>query len=265
MTQECIFHLEAKHITFSHRRRPVLNDASLEIRPGEIISLLGSNGAGKTTLLRLLLGFLKPRGGNIFLNGKPLSTFSRRHLARHLGYVPQAHVATFPYLVRDVVLLGCWPENGFALRPRNIDIDATLRTLERLGIHHLADRPYTEISGGERQLVLIARALMQGAKILIMDEPLSGLDYGHQVRLIKLLQSLAEEGRSVLMSTHHPDHAMWGSTRVALLIDGRIEADGPPAEVLDQAAMQRLYSVDVVSLRAPDGRVVFLPARHDGT
>jgi len=255
--------LEGNGLRFAHRDRPVLNGASLAIVPGEIVSLLGANGAGKSTLLRLLLGLLKPQSGTVRLNGQALPELGRRQIARYLAYVPQIHTAPFPYQVQDVIMLGLWPETGFLRNPSLDDEEKIIVVLERLGIAHLARRPYTEISGGEQQLALIGRALVQGARILIMDEPMSGLDYGHQIRLIEHLQELAEEGRSVLMSTHHPEQALWASTRVALLHAGRIEADGLPGDVLTREAMHRLYQVEIIAVNALDGRMAFLPARRD--
>lgn len=183
-------------------------------------------------------------------------------MAQRLAYVPQIHHPPFPYTVREVVVLGRLPAGGLFRPPTAADRRVADATLVRLGIAHLADRPYTEVPGGERQLTLIARALAQGARLLVLDEPAGGLDYGHRLRLLERLAALAGEGYGVLMTSHHPDHVLRISHRVLLLRDGRIEADGPPQQVVTAEAIRRLYGVDVELLTTADGHgAVFLPRR----
>jgi len=252
--------LDARGVAFSREnKRRVLDGASLALAPGEIVSLLGANGSGKTTLLRLMLGFLAPQSGEVMLEGKDLRAWSRRDMAKKIAYVAQSHVAPFPYRVRDVVLLGRLPRAGWLAPAAARDFDAADALLDSLGILALAERPYTEVSGGERQLTLIARALAQGASLLVMDEPMAGLDYGAQIRLMRLLQDLKARGLGVLLSTHHPEHAFWASDRIALLERGRIAVDGAPRDALDAEAIERLYRVRVQTLIAPDGRCAFMP------
>ena len=251
-------------LAFQRGARAVLDGASLAIGGGEVVALLGANGSGKTTLLRLLMGFLTPARGRIFLDGDPLATLSRRAIARKIAYVAQLHAAPFPYLVRDVVALGRLPQSGWFGGASAQDRAQVDDVLDRLNIAHLAERPYTEISGGERQLALIGRALAQGVEMLIMDEPMTGLDYGAQLRLIALLRALATEGKGVVMSTHHPEHAHWACDRVALLKSGRIETEGPPGEVLTAAAIHTLYGVRVATLETPEGRRAFAPIDFGG-
>jgi iron complex transport system ATP-binding protein len=252
--------LEATGIVFAREnRRRVLDGASLALATGEIVSLLGANGSGKTTLLRLMLGFLQPDAGAVALEGRNLRAWARRAIARKIAYVAQNHVAPFPYRVRDVVLLGRLPRSGWLTPAAARDFDAADALLDSLGILALAERPYTEVSGGERQLTLIARALAQGASLLVMDEPMAGLDYGAQIRLMRLLQDLRRQGLGVLLSTHHPEHAFWASDRIALMERGRVAVDGAPRVVLDAEAIDRLYRVQVKTLFAQDGRRAFLP------
>jgi iron complex transport system ATP-binding protein len=246
--------LQARGLHFCYGSRRVLQGVDLALQPGEVVSLLGANGAGKSTLMRVLMGFMAPQQGRILLDGQPAAGFTRRQLARRIAYVPQVHVTPFPYTVRDIALLGRLPHTGLSRDPGPADRAAVDAVLARLGIQLLADRPYTEVSGGERQLTLIARALAQGARILVLDEPVSGLDYGNQVRLLALLRTLAAEGHAVLKTTHHPEHALAGSDRVLLLEAGRISADGPPAQVLTPDTLRTLYGVDVQVLHAADGR-----------
>lgn len=252
--------LEASHVRFQYGQRDILSDASLSIAAGEIIALLGCNGAGKSTFLRILLGLLAPHAGSVVLDGKALSAYRPRELATRIAYVPQVHVTPFPYTVRDVVLLGRLPANGILHAPSRYDIELVEDMLSRLDIVHLAGRPYTDISGGERQLTLLARALVQGARILIMDEPMNGLDYGRQIRLLERLQHLAADGYAILMTTHHPEHALLAATRVAVLTHGRIDADGPPSDIVTPATIRKLYGVTVRAFHSSEGHTAFHPA-----
>jgi iron complex transport system ATP-binding protein len=252
-------YIEARAVYFRRGMRTILDDVTISLRSGEIVALLGANGAGKSTLFRILLGFLRPERGEVRLDGTALSEFSRRALARRIAYVPQVHVAPFPYNVRDVVLLGRLAETGIFRAPQAADHHAVGEVMERLAITHLAARPYTEISGGERQLTLIARALAQGASILIMDEPMTGLDYGYQVRLLQHLVDLAGSGHTVLFSTHNPEHAVQVATRIAVLRDGTIMADGPPAEIITPPLIRTLYGVAVSTLTNAEGQMVIVP------
>ena len=253
------FDLEAQGIHFAHGRQVILNGVDTTLQSGDLVALLGANGAGKSTLFRILLGFLNPAAGRINLNGHALGTYRRRHLARHLAYVPQAHVAPFPYSVRDIVLLGRLPATGFMRASTREDSVVVEGVLERLSIRHLAERPYTELSGGERQLTLIGRALAQGAGILVMDEPMTGLDYGHQALLLRHLTSLTREGHAVLFSTHNPDHAMQVATRVDILRNGLIAVSGAPKDVVTPKLMNSLYGVDVSIASDAAGRRALIP------
>lgn len=252
--------LAAHGIHFAYRGRAVLAGAELTLAPGELVCLLGGNGAGKSTLLRIMLGLLQPRAGEVRVDGQPLSHLARRELARRTAYVPQVHAAPFPYTVRQVVTMGRLPARGLFRAPGGHDRDVVENVLAHMDIGHLAERPYTEVSGGERQLALIARALAQEAPLLIMDEPLAGLDYGHQVRLLERLEGLAAAGYGVLMTTHDPDQPLSGCDRVALLKGGRIAGDGPPGEVLTPDAIRTLYGVSVALVRDAEGRsIAFRP------
>jgi len=250
--------LEAHGIGYRLGRRAILEDISLSLRPGDNIALLGANGAGKSTLLRLLLGLIKPSSGTLRLQGQPLNGFSRRDIARQLAYVPQSHVPSFPYTVQQIVIQGRLPITGLGRAPSSVDREAVAHTLAQLQIEHLAARPYTELSGGEQQLVLIARALVQQARVIILDEPVTGLDFGHQLRLLDLLQRLAEQGLCVLSSSHRPEQALSAANRVLVLQHGRLIADGTPFEVIDSALMQRLYQIAVQQIDTA-GQRFFVP------
>jgi iron complex transport system ATP-binding protein len=235
--------LVADNVEFRRMSRPVLSGASLALAQGEIVCLLGCNGAGKTTLLKVMLGILRPYAGAVVLNGQDIAAVAKQSMARKLAYVPQLHQPHFPYLVRDVVALGRFAEVGLFGRLSRADRDTVSDVLDMLDIVHLSGRPYTQLSGGERQLVVLARALAQGAKLLVLDEPLTGLDYGHQIRMMERLSDFAAKGYGILMTTHHPDYAAAIATRVAALIDGRIDIDGPADKVMTPETIFRLYGV----------------------
>lgn len=242
--------LAAENLSFGYGRGLVGEAITLEI-DGGVTCLLGPNGAGKTSLFKTLLGLLSPSAGRVVLDGRPLGDWRRQDLARAIAYVPQAHAALFPFSVRDVVLMGRAARVPAFAAPSRADIAMADSCIDRLGLSHLADRPYTEISGGERQIALIARALAQEPSILIMDEPTASLDYGNQLRVLSYIRALAAQGIGVVLSTHNPEHALLCADRVALYHQQRIVALGPPEAVLTAEAIKRLYNVDVVIGRLP--------------
>jgi len=238
--------LELRAMSCGYGRRKVLTDVNLTVSLGENVCLLGPNGVGKTTLFRTILGAIQPMAGEVFIDGKSIAHQSRRQRARLMAYVPQAHTAPFPFHVMDVVLTGRTAHIPLTSAPSRHDEDVARAALSRMGIADLADRPYTELSGGERQLVLIARALAQEPRVLIMDEPSSHLDFGNQARLLALIRSLTQEGDlAVLMSSHFPNHAFACATRVGLIKDGRLIALGDPRTVLTEASLESIYGVPV--------------------
>ncbi len=237
--------IEADRVSFRLGGRRVLGDVSLALGPGDCAALLGANGAGKTTLLRALLGFVRPDAGEARLDGRPLLALGRREIARRVAYVPQAHAPTFPYSVREIVAMARAPSAGWGSRLSEADEAAIEAALKRLGLIGFAERSYAGLSGGERQAVLVARALAQGARVLLMDEPSASLDLGQQARLMRLISELAGEGHTILMSTHQPDLALRWFNRAVLLHEGEVLGDGAPREILTPEALTRLYAVDM--------------------
>lgn len=237
--------LQVEGLAFGYPDRRVGTDVSFRLGAGEVLVLLGPNGSGKTTLFKTLLGLLPPQAGRVMVLGRGLAGLDRRHRARLMGYVPQAYAGYFPFTVFDMVLMGRSAHLGPFAMPGRRDRAVAAAVLERLGIAELADRPYTRISGGQRQLVLVARALAQEPQLLIMDEPTASLDFGNQVRVLEMVAELSREGLSVVLSTHHPDHAFQLADRVALLHDGRLAEMGPPEEVITAPTLRRVYGVDV--------------------
>lgn len=238
--------LQAKALGFGYRSRRVGSGVTLELAPGEVLCLLGPNGSGKTTLFKTLLGLLRPQAGEVLIDGHDTRTMPRDRIARQISYVPQAHGAFFSYTVQETVLMGRTAHLDLFSVPTVRDHAAAASAIQRMGITHLADSIYTQISGGERQLVLIARALAQEARMVILDEPTANLDFGNQIRVLERIRALAADGIGVLLSTHDPDHAFSCADRVALLHDGQLKACGAPAAVMNAESLRQLYGVDVV-------------------
>lgn len=237
--------LELKNLSCGYGKRTIVDSISLTIREGEVISLLGANGCGKTTLLKTILGLIESHGGQVLLDGEDIQNWSPSRIARVIGYIPQLHEPPFPFQVLDVVLMGRTPHIKPFSSPTKKDEEIARRSLEWLNIAHLEKRIYTEISGGERQLVLIARALAQEPKMLIMDEPTSSLDFGNQVKVLNHIQQLGKLDMAVLMSCHFPEHAFLYSNRVVLLNQGEILCSGSPSETITGDRLKTLYGVDV--------------------
>ena len=222
-----------------------LRDVSLAVNETEVCCLLGPNGAGKTTLLRCLLGLLTPERGTIRVLGTDIVDLTARQLARLLAYVPQSTTTPFPFTTLDIAVMGRTPHLGVTAAPSAADRRAALKQLEQLGIAHLAPRPFLQLSGGERQLTLLARALVQEASVLILDEPTAALDYGNEVRILQVVTELAQAGRSVLMTTHQPAHALTHADRAVLMRDGAVVADGSPGDVVTSERLSDLYGVRI--------------------
>lgn len=237
--------LEARHVSCGYGAGDVVRDASFSLSGGETLCLLGPNGVGKTTLFKAILGFLPLSGGEIRIGGQSVSRMSRRELATLIGYVPQAHEPPFPFEVLDVVVMGGIGRLSPFASPSRERYRQAERALETLGVAHLRDRVYTEISGGERQMVLIARALMQEPKFLVMDEPTSNLDFGNQMRVLAQVGKLAARGVGVLMTSHFPDHAFLCRARVALMSRERPFQVGDADAMLTEEALRGAYGVGV--------------------
>jgi|Deesub1362B_J571_1020462.scaffolds.fasta_scaffold01942_4 iron complex transport system ATP-binding protein len=241
-------------LRFSYRDFKIEN-ISFEVRKGEILAILGPNGSGKTTLLKCLAYILKSQGC-IYVDSFDLRNCNRRELARILGYVPQMHVPSFPYRVIDVVIAGRAPHLGFRTPTKN-DYEVAMRTLEKLGISDLAERPYTHLSGGQLKLVLIARALVQEPRVLLLDEPTSNLDIKNKILLYRILRDISED-ISVILSEHDPSLASFAD-KVLMMKDGRIVSFGKSSNVLNEKTLAEVYETKLHVIKN-NGRVHVIPA-----
>jgi len=252
--------LSGHDLTIGYPDRVVGSGLAVSLKTGEVLALLGPNGGGKTTLLKTLLGLLAPKAGHVKLSSKALSQYSMLERARLLAYVPQVHAGTFAFTVETVVLMGRSAHGNLFSRPSNHDRAVTHAALERFGIAHLSQRAYTMISGGERQLVLLARALAQEPQFIILDEPTASLDFGNQGKVLREIRALAASGHGVLFTTHDPNHALRAADRALLLRDGTALSEGPVARVLGQEQLETLYGAPVERLTDPQtGAAAFLP------
>jgi iron complex transport system ATP-binding protein len=248
--------LEVANVTFSYGRRAVLRDVSFAIAPGELVALCGPNGAGKSTLLRLLLGLHAPSAGRVTLAGTPVTALSRREIARHAALLPQDAPADVPLSVREAVALGRLPHLG-RLRPETTaDVEAVARALAATDTTALAERPLAELSGGERHRVHLARALAQEAPLLLLDEPIAGLDVAHQLAAMDLLRATVEGGRAVVVALHDLALAARRCDRMLLLAGGTLCADARPADVLTRETLARVFGVHADIRLDPSGRPI---------
>ncbi len=249
--------IKVENLCFSYGERQVLKDISFSAEYGSFLSVLGPNGVGKSTLFRCMLGLLTPSSGTVNIDGDNISTMSAAQLSKHIAYIPQSHNPVFNFSVLDMVLMGTTAQLGQFSSPGKAQQNLAESAMERLGILHLKDRSYGNISGGERQLTLIARAIAQSAKILVMDEPSASLDFGNRIRVMQTVRNLTKDGYAVIQSTHDPDQAYMYSDMVLAMYDGRILAWGTPQDTINNNVISTLYGVDVEvsSMRNDEVRV----------
>ena len=242
---ETIYEVKALTFKYPGYSNKVLDGASLVLNKGEILCILGPNGAGKTTLLNCMAGLLKPLSGEILLCGRDISSMKEKEIAALAGYVPQLHTPAFDYRVLDFVLMGRAPETGLFGRPGRDEEKKCMDVLESMGLGHLAEKSYLDISGGERQQLLIARAIVQEPEVVLFDEPTAHLDYGNQHRVLRRIKQMAADGYSVVITTHNPDHALLLGDKAAIVRrDGSI-MQGESAEILTEERLSEVYGMDI--------------------
>ncbi|MFV0481940.1 MAG: ABC transporter ATP-binding protein [Campylobacteraceae bacterium] len=237
--------IEIKDLSCGYKHKTIIKNFSIEASKGEILCLLGPNGIGKTTLFKTIIGFLKPLSGEIFIDGKNINNLNDKQRASIIGYVPQSHIPPFPFRVLDVVLMGRTPKLDMFESPSKKDEEISKEALNKLKISHLTYRIYTELSGGERQMVLIARALASQTSMLILDEPTSNLDFGNQVRVLEHINKLADEGLCIIMTSHYPEHVFQTNCKVALIQNKDTIIKGSAKEVITAQNLHDTYNIDV--------------------
>ena len=252
---------EVRNISFDYGGEEIFSDISFSIGRGDVLCILGPNGTGKTTLIKCLNGWHEVNSGEILINGENIKKLSFKQISKHIGYIPQAHIPSFPFQVFDVVLMGRAPYLNLTDSPKKEDKKIALDALKTLGIEDLKDKEYTNLSGGERQLVFLARVLCQKPDILILDEPTSHLDFGNQIKFLEIIDILAKSGLSIIMSSHFPDHAFLSSTKVAILKNKRFIDFGVPDDVVTEENLKKAYSIDVKLMELDDRRKVCVPMK----
>lgn len=256
----CVSHAEYH---YDIKKAHGFKDINFIVEDAGILTILGPNACGKTTLLKSIDGLLKLNRGSISINDKDLTRLSRVEIAKAIGFMPQFHEASFSFSVLDAVLVGRSPHIGLLDAPKKEDIQIAKKAIEILGISYLMDTPYTQISGGEKQLVMLARTLAQQPSLLLLDEPTSHLDFGNQIRFLSTMQKLAADGMPIIMTSHFPDHAFLVSQKVALMKNGELIAVGTPKEIITEENLEEVYKIKVkvitVNIGAGVNRTVCVP------
>ena len=249
--------LEVNGLAFSYGSRQVLYDITFSAQAGDFVAVLGPNGVGKSTMFKCILGFLTRYEGTIMVDGTDARQFKRKELARHIAYIPQSSSQVFDYSVLELVLMGAATRVGFFATPKAEEEGRAMEILESLGIAYLAHQGCGQISGGEYQLVLLARALLQDAGILVMDEPTANLDYGNQYRVMERMSRLSDREFIVMMASHDPNQVLQHANRALIVDHGCVQAQGRPADVMTSLQLSELYGIDVHRHRFEDeGRMV---------
>lgn len=237
--------LKIENLSYAYGDHKVLDKVNFTISPGGLTCILGANGVGKSTLFRCILRLNDNYTGHSYLNGFDSRELSIQELAKQIAYIPQSHAPAFNYKVIEIVLMSTTAQIGNFKGPGEKEKKVAMEALERMGMADFAGQGYTQISGGERQLVLIARALAQQTKLIIMDEPTSNLDYGNQIRVLSLVKQLTREGYTIIQSTHHPDQAFMYADEVVVLEKGNIVHHGSPKEIISEPMIRKIYNINV--------------------
>jgi len=259
-----VFDIENIRFRYPTGDRDVLAGVSLVVDEGEVLSILGPNGSGKSTLLDCMAALRTHTSGSIRLMGRDIKGLIPREVARIVSYVPQLHIPAFSYTVLDFVLMGRAPNIGVFQKPDDEDVAAAAAALSEVGIEHLSARPYTDISGGERQQATIARAICQQPKVILFDEPTAHLDYGNQHRILRLIRKLSESGYAIVITTHNPDHALLLKGTAAILDrEGKLVC-GAGDEILTERHLRDLYGLSLCITHVEQaGRAACLAPRLD--
>ena len=254
MTEEI---LNVNKISFQYNKESetIFQDISFKLNKGDILCILGRNGIGKTSLIKSLNGIHETNKGTINLKGKNIKNLSFKEISQIVGYIPQGHTPSFPFTVEDVVLMGRTPYLKLSQSPKEKDLKIVNKALKDIGIYEIKDKPYTNISGGERQLVFLARVLTQEPDILLLDEPTSHLDFGNQIKLLEILENLSKKGLGIIMSSHFPDHAFLSCNKVAIMDNKSFIKFGKPDEVITEDTLEKIYDIKVKIVKFQDRKI----------
>ena len=258
--------LKVNGVTFSYDgKRNIFNDISFTVDKGEVFCILGPNGTGKSTLLRCLCNLYKLSKGRITVNGDDIAMMNQAALAKKIGFIPQIHTPTFPFTVFDVVLMGRAPHLNILASPSESDCQIADHAIKTVNIEDIRDSPYTQLSGGQMQLVLMARVLAQEPEILLLDEPTSHLDVGNQIHTMEMIRMLSRRGLSIVMTSHYPDHAFLSSHKVGIMKGGKFIAMGSADNVVTEQNLREAYGVDIkiVRMEGEINRKIAVPIMKD--
>lgn len=233
--------LQVDHLSFQYGHQVVFNDISFSLKEKELCAILGINGSGKSTLFKCCMGFVQPSRGEIMIQGQALSKLKTSEIAKSVSYVPQEHPITFPFSVKEMVLMGRTTHISNFFKVTDHHYTKVEKVLKVLSLDHLADSPFSQLSGGQRQMVLIARAIVQETPLMLLDEPTSSLDFKNQLLIWKTLLELKEQGKAVLVCTHDPNHVLWFCDRVIVMYKQQLIADGLPKNVLNEEILKQIY------------------------
>ncbi len=246
--------IEVDHASFSYDgRTDIFEDISFAVEKGKVFCILGPNGTGKSTLLRCLCNLYRLRDGRIRVDGHDISTMRQAALAKKIGFIPQVHTPTFPYTVLEVVLMGRTPHLNMIATPSEKDYRIAGEAIRTMGIEYIRDKPYTELSGGQMQMVLMARVLAQEPEVLLLDEPTSHLDIANQAHTIEMVRALAKRGMSLVMTSHYPDHAFVSADTVGIMKGGRFIEMGRPDDVVTGPNLKNAYGIDIRIVQVGEG------------
>ena len=237
--------LQVEDLTFSYKKEIILNNLSFQLNDGQSVCLLGKNGVGKSTLFKCLLHLLKPKTGKILIDGQEIQTFSREKLSQLISYIPQKPSGYIQFTVFEMVLMGTTSRLKTYQQPGLAEYELADAALVQLNITQLKNKLFSEISGGEQQLVIIARSIAQQSHIIIMDEPCANLDYGNQIMILEMIQKLCAQGYLIIQATHDPNHALQYADQVLILQEGRLLAQGIPKAVLTEEQLENIYRIPI--------------------